>query len=284
MDNNTVRCAEPEELRTVRSLRRRRASPRAAVALRPLVPGMRRLLFTAAVLVLLAGIQLFVFTGRTGPLLCLDDRQPAGGGVPGRWLTGPRSRSRHWPDGSALWANARIAVPAVFVFTVLTLAVTLTHLGQLHLGARFAAGTQIVTVAWIAIYVARSGADADPAGRAGAHPGGGPAPVGRPARLAVRRAGRPGDRPARPGHSAVRGARAGGAAVALETDPDDGPGDRRLADQPGGGRRARAAGTGRAPPAARRRRRTSCSPCCCPSRSPATRTSSNGGPPPESST
>ena len=41
----------------------------------------------------------------------------------------------------------------MLVFTVLTLAVTLTHLGQLHLGGRFAAGTQIVTVAWIAIYV-----------------------------------------------------------------------------------------------------------------------------------
>jgi hypothetical protein len=43
-------------------------------------------------------------------------------------------------------------VPAVSVFTVLTLAVTLMHLGQFHLGRQFAAGTQIVTVAWIAIY------------------------------------------------------------------------------------------------------------------------------------
>ena len=44
-------------------------------------------------------------------------------------------------------------MPAVLVFTVLTLAVTVTHLGQLHLGARFAIGTQAVTAAWIAIYV-----------------------------------------------------------------------------------------------------------------------------------
>jgi hypothetical protein len=36
---------------------------------------------------------------------------------------------------------------------VLTLAVTFMHLGQFHLGRRFGAGTQIVTVAWIAIYV-----------------------------------------------------------------------------------------------------------------------------------
>jgi len=53
----------------------------------------------------------------------------------------------------ARWANARISVPAVLTFTVLTLAVTLTHLGQLHLGARYPAGTQAVTVAWLAIYV-----------------------------------------------------------------------------------------------------------------------------------
>ena len=52
-----------------------------------------------------------------------------------------------------LWANARIAVPAVFVFTALTLVVTFMHLGQFHLGSRFGAGTQIVTMAWIAIYV-----------------------------------------------------------------------------------------------------------------------------------
>jgi hypothetical protein len=131
---------------------------------------------------------------------------------------------------------------------------------------------------------ARSGADADPAGHASPYPGGGPAAVGRPARLAVRRAGRPGARPARPGHSAVRGAWASGAAMALEADPDDGPGDRCLADQPGSGGRACAPGTGRAPPAARRRRGPSCLPCCCPSRSSAIRTSSHGGPPPESST
>ena len=37
----------------------------AGVAYRPLVPAMRVLLYVAAVLVLLAGFQLFVFTGRT---------------------------------------------------------------------------------------------------------------------------------------------------------------------------------------------------------------------------
>jgi hypothetical protein len=113
---------------------------------------MRRLLFTASVLVLLAGIQLFVFTRQTGHFFAWSIANPLSAAFlgAGYWAAvaieamGARQR---------LWANARIAVPTVFVFTVLTLAATLTHLGQLHLGARFPAGTQMVTVAWIAIYL-----------------------------------------------------------------------------------------------------------------------------------
>ena len=114
---------------------------------------MRRLLFTAAVLVLLAGIQLFVFTGRTDRFFAWTIASPLSAAFlgAGYWaavaIEALAGRQR-------LWANARIAVPAVFVFTVLTLAATLTHLGQLHLGAGFAAGTQMVAVAWIVIYVA----------------------------------------------------------------------------------------------------------------------------------
>jgi hypothetical protein len=114
--------------------------------------GMRRLLFTAAVLVLLAGIQLFVFTGRTDHFFAFTIANPLAAAFlgAGYWAA---VAIEALAGRQALWASARIAVPAVLVFTVLTLAVTLTHLGQFHLGGRFAAGTQIVTVAWIAIYV-----------------------------------------------------------------------------------------------------------------------------------
>ena len=151
MDTNTVQCAGPEELRTVPGPSVP-GEPRAAVALRPLAPGMRRLLFTASVLVLLAGIQLFVFTGQTGHFFAFTVANPLAATFLGAayWASVPLEALA---GRQALWANARIAVPAVLVFTVLTLAVTVTHLGQLHLGARFAPGTQIVTVAWIAIYV-----------------------------------------------------------------------------------------------------------------------------------
>jgi hypothetical protein len=122
------------------------------IVFRPLAPGMRRLLFVASALVLLAGTQLFVFTGRTDEFFAWTIASPLAAAFLGAayWasvaIEALAARQR-------LWANARIAVPAVLVFTVLTLVATLTHLGQLHLGARFATGTQIVTVAWIAIYL-----------------------------------------------------------------------------------------------------------------------------------
>jgi hypothetical protein len=113
---------------------------------------MRRLLFTAAVLVALAGIQLFVFTGHTGHFFAWTITNPLAAAflgaaysaaVPLEALAG----RQRW------WARGRIAMPAVLIFTVLTLAATLAHLGQLHLGARYPVGTRLVTVAWIAIYV-----------------------------------------------------------------------------------------------------------------------------------
>ena len=116
------------------------------------MPGMRRLLLAAAVLVLLAGFQLFVFTGRTGTFFAWTIVNPLAAAFLG---------AGYWASVSIealasrqpVWANARIAVPAVFAFTVLTLVATLMHLGQFHLGAQFGTGTRIVTVAWIAIYV-----------------------------------------------------------------------------------------------------------------------------------
>jgi len=123
-----------------------------AVAMRPLVPAMRRLLFTAAVLVFLAGLQLFVFTDRTATFFPWTIANPLAAAFIG---------AAYWASlaiealaaRQLLWANARIAVPAVSVFTVLTLSVTLTHLAKFHLDSRYAAGTRVVTVAWIAIYI-----------------------------------------------------------------------------------------------------------------------------------
>ena len=151
MDSKTFRRTAPDQLQDGQGSGSP-GEPRVAVGIKPLVPGMRRLLVTAAVLVLLAGFQLFVLTGRTGTFFAWTITNPLAAAFLG---------AGYWASVSIealsgrqrLWANARIAVPAVFVFTVLTLVATLMHLGQFHLGARYATGTRIVTVGWFAIYV-----------------------------------------------------------------------------------------------------------------------------------
>jgi hypothetical protein len=113
---------------------------------------MRGLLVAATVLVFLAGLQLFVFTERTDRYFAWTVEPPLTAAFLGAsyWasaafeLSAARQRS---------WDRARIAVPTVFVFTTLTLAVTLVHLDRFHLGAAFESATQAVTWAWIAIYL-----------------------------------------------------------------------------------------------------------------------------------
>jgi hypothetical protein len=101
--------------------------------------------------VLLAGFQLFVFTGNTASYFAWTIRNPLGAAFlgAGYWASvafeALAARQR-------IWANARIAVPTVLVFTVLTLVATLLNLGQFHLGGQFAVSTRAVTWAWIAIY------------------------------------------------------------------------------------------------------------------------------------
>lgn len=112
---------------------------------------MRALLIVAGVLVLLAGVQLFVFPLRTDRWFAWTIDPPMTAVFLGAsyWAaavfewTAARSRS---------WSGARISVPAVFVFTSLTLVVTLVHLDRFHLGDEFGDSTRAVTWAWIAVY------------------------------------------------------------------------------------------------------------------------------------
>lgn len=112
---------------------------------------MRGLLAVAALLVFLAGVQLFVFPLRTDRYFAWTIGSPMTAVFLGAsyWsavgLELSASRAR-W------WAHARIAIPAVLVFTTATLVVTLVHLELFHLGAEFEASTQLVTWAWIAVY------------------------------------------------------------------------------------------------------------------------------------
>jgi hypothetical protein len=112
---------------------------------------MRTLLLVAGALVFLAGVQLFVFSERTARYFAWTIDFP---------LTAAFLGGAYWASVTfelvaarqRTWANARVSVPAVFVFTTLTLVATLLHLELFHLGSEFAITTQLVTWFWIGIY------------------------------------------------------------------------------------------------------------------------------------
>lgn len=111
---------------------------------------MRLLLVAAGVLVFLAGVQLFVFTERTEELFAWTIDPP---------VTAAFLGAGYWAAvavellaaNEARWERARVAVPAVFVFTTLTLVATLLHLEIFHFDAP-ALATRAVTWIWLAIY------------------------------------------------------------------------------------------------------------------------------------
>lgn len=128
-----------------------RATPATAAAPTTMTPLMRWLLGVAALLVFLAGVQLFVFPLRTERYFAWTIASP---------MTAVFLGASYWSAvglelvaaRSATWERARVAVPAVFVFTTLTLVVTLAHLETFHLDAGLGLGTRLVTWAWLAVY------------------------------------------------------------------------------------------------------------------------------------
>lgn len=118
--------------------------------IKPTSNGMKWLLRAAGILVLLAGFQLFILTEYTD-LYFAWTIQPfitaafLGGGYFSSFLMEILA-SRKAP-----WAEARIAVPAVFTFTSLTLLATLLHLDRFH----FNSASMIAQSAawfWLGIY------------------------------------------------------------------------------------------------------------------------------------
>ncbi|HEY5699869.1 MAG TPA: hypothetical protein VIT01_20365 [Acidimicrobiales bacterium] len=105
----------------------------------------------AAALVFLAGVQLFVFPLRTDEYFAWTIASPMTAVFLGAayWSAVGLEVAAARAEG---WAGARIALPTVFVFTALTLVVTLIHLDLFHLGSDFALNTRLVTWLWLAIY------------------------------------------------------------------------------------------------------------------------------------
>ncbi|GAB4189245.1 MAG: hypothetical protein OHK0022_01430 [Roseiflexaceae bacterium] len=117
---------------------------------REVSPGMRRMLYAASLLVLSVGIPLFLLTEQTDIYFSWTIKNP---------LTAAFLGAAYW-SSCALefmaarerwWTRARIAVPAVLIFTALTLVVTLLHIEVFHFNS-----PQFITVAgtwvWLAVY------------------------------------------------------------------------------------------------------------------------------------
>jgi hypothetical protein len=107
---------------------------------------MRWWLWIDSFLVLSAGIQLFVLTEQTDRFFAWTINPPITAAFLGASYWGGlalvflSSRER-------LWTNARPSVPGIWLFTVLTLAATLLHLGRFHMNSPFG-------WVWLAVYVA----------------------------------------------------------------------------------------------------------------------------------
>jgi hypothetical protein len=117
-----------------------------------MVPAMRRLLIFAAVLVFIAGAQLFILSDQTARFFAWTVDPP---------LTAAFLGAAYWASGvmewlaarERFWVHARIAVPSVLIFTLLTLVATLIHIARFHFESSDPI-TLAATWAWLAIYVA----------------------------------------------------------------------------------------------------------------------------------
>jgi hypothetical protein len=120
------------------------SAPRETEA-RPLTAAMRWMLLAASVLVFVAGFQLFVLAEQTDRYFAWTINPP---------ITAACLGAAYWASfvlellaaRQPTWARARIAVPAVLLFTSLMLAATLLHLDRFHLDTAFG-------WVWLAVYV-----------------------------------------------------------------------------------------------------------------------------------
>ena len=114
---------------------------------------MRYLLFIASCLVFGIGLPLFVLPDRTNLFFAWTINPPltaaflGAGYLASFTLEFLCARQR-------IWAMARVGVPAVLLFTLITLLVTLIHIDKFSFGSGFGLVTVVVTWAWLAVYAA----------------------------------------------------------------------------------------------------------------------------------
>src|SRR5437667_7407909 len=118
--------------------------------IRPVIAPMRWLLYAASSLVFLAGLQLSLLTEQTDTYFAWTIAPP---------LTAAFLGAAYWAAvpveliaaRETVWAKARVAVPAIWLFTILTLVATLVHFDRFHLSSPIASA-QGAAWFWLAIY------------------------------------------------------------------------------------------------------------------------------------
>ncbi|HVL97799.1 MAG TPA: hypothetical protein VM324_00710 [Egibacteraceae bacterium] len=112
--------------------------------------GLRWLLLVSGVLVLLAGVQLFVFTERTDEYFAWTVVPPVSAAFLGAGYFA--AMAMEWVAvRQRTWVSARLVAVTIFFFASLTMGVTLAHLDRFHFTGP-TAGTVAVTWTWMVIY------------------------------------------------------------------------------------------------------------------------------------
>ena len=119
----------------------------------PTTDAMRMLLTVAAILVLIIGFPLYLLPTRTELLFSWTVNPPMtaaflGSGYLAAFVIEMTSARE------ASCTRARIAVPAVLLFTSMTLIATLLHMDKFHFGQEFPLITRFVTYVWLVVYAA----------------------------------------------------------------------------------------------------------------------------------
>ncbi len=114
--------------------------------------GMRLILLAASILVLSAGLDLTILTEQTATsfawtITSFMTTAFLGAGYLASFVL------EFLAYREKTWANARVAVPSVFLFTTLTLVATLLHLDKFHLSSPIVSA-MVAAYLWLAIYIA----------------------------------------------------------------------------------------------------------------------------------
>jgi hypothetical protein len=117
---------------------------------RPTMPVTRVMLFMAGILVLAVGFSLYILTGQTERYFAW---------TVGSLLTAAFLGGSYWSAAvleflsgrERVWVNSRPSIPAVTIFTFLTLIITLVHIDKFHFDAPLTI-TRAGTWFWLFIY------------------------------------------------------------------------------------------------------------------------------------